>query len=267
MVDKSEKFSWLVRLGYAARGITYILLGYIALSTSGEVESGAAAVYDYLQEVPLGTAILWLMAIGLLSYAAFKFLSAIADIQNRGDDTKGLLKRVGDGASGVAHIFLAYAAYQFANGTKNSAAGEGSGQEMAGSVLSMEVGALVIGVIGVGFLVGAVMQAKKAWTGSFMRHISGGAPQGVQTAGKLGHAARAIVFLLIGMSMLEGAWLSNEGRVKGLGEAILSLRDTGAIYMAVAIGLILFGVFSLVTARYRIIPDVNRASLKPSIPR
>ena len=31
MVDKSEKFSWLVRLGYAARGLTYFLLGYMAL--------------------------------------------------------------------------------------------------------------------------------------------------------------------------------------------------------------------------------------------
>lgn len=266
MVNKSEQFSWLVRLGYAARGVTYILLGYIALSTAGEVESGAAAVYDYIQEVPMGTAILWLMAIGLLAYAAFKLLSAIADIQNRGDDTKGLLKRVGDGASGVAHLFLAYAAYQFANGTKNSAAGEGSGREMAGSVLSMDLGSLVIGIIGIGFLVGAVMQAKQAWTASFMHHIAGGAPEGVKTAGRIGHAARSVVFLLIGLSMLEGAWLSNESRVKGLGEAIISLRDSGPMYMLVAIGLILFGVFSLVTARFRIIPDVHRGDLKPSIP-
>ncbi|WP_435417653.1 DUF1206 domain-containing protein [Parerythrobacter aurantius] len=266
MVDKSEKFSWLVRLGYAARGVTYVLLGYIALSTAGEVQSGAAAVYDYLQEVPFGTPLLWLMAIGLLAYGLFKLFSAISDIQNRGDDAKGLLVRVGDGASAVAHFFLAFAAYQFANGTKNSAAGEGSGREMAGSVLSMELGAIVIGIIGIGFLVGAVMQAKKAWTGSFMHHISGRAPQGVRTAGKIGHAARAVVFLLIGLSMLEGAWLSSEGRVKGLGEAIVSLRDTGALYTAVAVGLVMFGVFSLVTARYRIIPDVDRQSLKPSLP-
>ncbi|UIP05835.1 DUF1206 domain-containing protein [Erythrobacter sp. SDW2] len=266
MVDKSEKFSWLVRLGYAARGVTYVLLGYIALSTAGEVQSGAAAVYDYLQEVPLGTVLLWLMAVGLLAYAAFKFLSAIADIQSRGDDAVGLTKRVGDAASGIAHLFLAYAAYQFANGEKTSAAGEGGGQEMAGSVLSMNLGAAVIGIIGLGFLVGAVMQAKKAWTSSFMRHISAGAPQGVRTAGRLGHAARAVVFLLIGISMLEGAWFSTESRVKGLGEAILSLRDTGPVYLIVAVGLIMFGVFSLVTARYRIIPDVNRANLQRSVP-
>ncbi len=82
----------------------------------------------------------------------------------------------------------------------------------------------------------------------------------------MGHAARSVVFLLIGLSMLEGAWLSNESRVKGLGEAIISLRDTGPMYMLVAIGLMLFGVFSLITARYRIIPDVQRGDLKPSIP-
>src|SRR5690606_33981801 len=33
MVEKARKFGWLVRLGYAARGLTYLLLGYMALGT------------------------------------------------------------------------------------------------------------------------------------------------------------------------------------------------------------------------------------------
>ena len=263
MVDKSEKFNWLVRTGFVARGITYIMLGYIALTTAGDAAGGGSAVYDYLQEVPLGNTILWLMAIGLLAYAAFKFLSAFVDIQNRGHDTKGAFKRVGDAASGVAHLFLAYACYQFATGEKQSSAGDGGGQEMAGSVLSMDFGGLVIGAIGVGFLIGAFMQAKKAVTADFMHRISARAPDAVKTVGRLGHAARAVVFAIIGWSMMQGAWFSSESQVKGLGEAIVSLRDTGVLYTLVAIGLILFGLFSLVTARYRIIPDLGPGG-KPS---
>lgn len=264
MVDKSEKFNWLVRLGFAARGIVYVLLGYIALGTSGAAKEGASSVFDYLQEVPLGTPLLWVMAAGLLAYALFRFLSAIADVQHKGSDKEGMMKRTGDFASGVAHLFLTYAAYQFATGEKREAGGDG-GQEMAGSVLGMDLGWIVIGAIGLGFLVGAVMQAKNAVTANFMHRISPNAPEGTRTVGRLGHAARAIVFAIIGWSMVEGAWLASENRMKGLGEAILSLRDTGTLYTLVAVGLILFGLFSLVTARYRIIPEIGRESLRPSL--
>ena len=266
MVDKSEKFNWLVRLGFAARGITYIMLGYIALSTAGAAKEGGAAVYDYLQDVPFGTPFLWLMAIGLLAYAIFRFVSAIADIQNHGSDSQGMLKRIADAASGTAHLFLAYAAYQFANGEKQSSAQAGGSEEMAGTVLSMELGSVVIGVLGIGFIVGAFMQAKKAATASFMKRISSSAPAGIKTVGQAGHAARAIVFLVIGWSMVKGAWLSSESQVKGLGEAILSLRDMGLVYSLVALGLVLFGLFTLATARYRIIPDIQAHDLKPKLP-
>lgn len=266
MVDKSEKFSWLVRTGFAARGIVYVLLGYIALSTGGEAKEGASAVYDYLQDVPFGQVLLWLMALGLLAYAIFRFLSAIADIQHKGSDKEGLMKRTGDFASGVAHLFLTYAAYQFASGAKQSAesGGESGGQAMAGSVLSMDIGPILIGAIGVGFLIGAVMQAKNAYTAHFMHRISANAPHGTEMIGRAGHASRAIVFAIIGYSMVQGAWLASDEKVKGLGEAILSLRETGTLYTLVAVGLILYGLFSLVTARYRIIPDLGPEGLKPS---
>ena len=263
MVDKSEKFSWLVRLGFAARGITYVLLGYIALSTRGDAKGGGSAVYDYLQDVPFGVPILWAMTVGLLAYVAFRLLCAISDLQHRGADTTGILKRVGDFASAVAHAFLAYACFQFATGEKRSSEGEGGGQEMAGSILQMDIGWIVITAIGIGFLVGAFMQGKTALTAHFMHRISARAPAITKPIGRAGHAARSAVFLLIGWSMVKGAWVEQEDRMQGLGEAILSLRDSGLIYTLVAIGLIMFGVFSLFTARYRIIPDFGPEGLKP----
>ena len=263
MVDKSEKFNWLVRTGFAARGITYLLLGYIALSTRGDAEAGGSAVYDYIQEVPFGTPILWVMTLGLLAYVAFRLMCAISDLQHRGADATGIMKRIGDAASAVAHMFLAYACYQFATGEKRSSGGDSSGQEMAGSILQMDIGWILIIVVGIGFLVGSFMQAKAAWTAHFMHRISSGAPNIAKPIGRAGHFARSVVFLLIGWSMVRGAWAEEEERVAGLGEAILSLRDTGFIYTLVAIGLIMFGIFSLFTARYRIIPDFGPEGLKP----
>lgn len=261
-VDKSQGFVTLVRLGFAARGVVYILLGYLALSTAGKAREGASSVFDYLQEVPLGTALLWAIAIGLLAYAAFKLISAAADVAQHGRDAKGIFKRIGDAASGCAHLFLAYAASQFAAGARRSP-GSGQSQQMAGSVLDWTVGGAVLGLIGIGFVAGAAVQAKSAATADFMKHVDGRAPTGIEMVGRAGHAARAVVFALIGWSLVQSGWFAQSGKVKGLGEAILALRDNGPLYTPVTIGLILFGAFSLVMARYRVIPDIHRRDLKP----
>lgn len=265
MVDKSEKFSWLVRLGYAARGVVYILLGYLALSTAGKAQDGQNAVFDLLQDVPLGKPLLYLVAIGLLAYALFKLIDAATDAENHGDDASGKAKRIGSGASGIAHLLLAYTAYQFANGEKQQAGGDAGGQQAASSILTWDVGPLVLGLVGLGFVIGAVMQAKSAYTANFMKRVGGGAPAYVKPIGRAGHAARAVVFLLIGWSLIKGAWLSQSSEVKGLGDALVALSGMGLLYTLVALGLLLFGVFSLIVARYRTIPDFDRGDLRPKL--
>lgn len=265
MVDKSEKFSWLVRLGYAARGIVYLLLGYLALSTAGKAQDGQNAVFDLLQDVPLGKPLLYLVALGLLAYAAFKLIDAATDAENHGDDASGKAKRIGSGASGIAHLLLAYTAYQFATGDKQEAGGEAGGQQAASSILTWDLGSLALGIVGLGFVVGAAMQAKSAWNAGFMKRVGGGAPDYVKPIGRAGHAARAVVFVLIGWSLIKGAWLSQSSEVKGLGDALVTLSNMGLLYTLVALGLILFGLFSLIVARYRIIPDFERGSLKPRL--
>ena len=45
----------------------------------------------------------------------------------------------------------------------------------------------------------------------------------------------------------------------------MALRDKGVLYTLVAIGLLLFGVFSLIMARYRVIPDFEKRDLKPKL--
>lgn len=263
MVDKSEKFAWLVRLGYAARGLVYIMLGYLALSTAREAGDGQSAVFDLIQDVPFGTALLWLVAVGLLGYAAFKFLDAATDIEHHGGGAKGAAKRVGSAASGIAHVVLAWTAYQFAAGTKQQSSGDTGGEEAAASLLAWDMGSVLLGLVGLGFLVASAMQARHAWNASFMQHVSGRAPRAVEPLGRVGHAARAIVFLLIGWSIVKSAWFEQSAQVMGLGEAIMALSDNGAVYSLVAVGLILFGVFSLIVARYRIIPDVGSDLRRP----
>jgi len=38
------------------------------------------------------------------------------------------------------------------------------------------------------------------------------------------------------------------------------MRDMGAVHTLVALGLLLFGIFSIIVARYRVIPDLDPSS-------
>ncbi|MDC0886923.1 DUF1206 domain-containing protein [Altererythrobacter sp.] len=256
MVDKSEKFNWLVRVGYFSRAILYAVLGLIALTSVGAISEGTDGIFGAIEDFPAGTIILWLMVLGLVAYALFRFCSPLFDIENEGSDAKGWGKRIGHAGSGIGHLALAWSAFQFAT---SGGGGEGGGaQEAASGVLSMEFGGVVIGLLGLAFFAAAFSQAKKGYTGSFMNRISAQAPSSTRMLGGIGYSARAVVYAVIGWSLFQAGFLSGgSDQIKTLGGAVASLADNGLVFQLVAIGLLIFGLFSLVLARYRIIPEID----------
>lgn len=260
MVDKSEKVVWLARVGFATRGVVYVLLAYLAMTTAqhASVDDGASDAFAVIADVPAGWAVLYFAAAGLLGYALYRFSAAFFDIEGKGSDAKGIAHRVGYFASAVLHLGMAWTAAKFAGGAK-SAGGDQSAQ-WAESVLGYALGSTALGLVGVALMVAAFFQAKTAYTVSFMRNVSANAPRATCWIGRAGHAARAVVFALIGWSVLRSAWFEKGSEVLSLGGVINDLRDTGGAFTLVAAGLLLFGVFSVIMARYRIIPDPLPAS-------
>lgn len=262
MVDKSEKFRWLVRLGYFSRAILYSVIGIIALTSIGSIQQGTNGVFRAVEEFPAGTVILWLMVVGLTAYGLFRLCSTFFDIEHEGSDKKGIAKRIGHAGSAIGHFALAFSAYKFA--TAGGDSGDGA-QEAASGVLSVPMGGFLLGILGLAFFATAVFQAKKGITGSFMHRISGQAPDMTRYLGGAGYLARAAVFVVIGWSLINSGWLGGgSGQVKTLGNAVASLADDGFIFTLVAIGLLMFGLFSLVLARYRIVPDMDASGSIPA---
>ena len=262
MVDKSEKFSWLVRVGYFSRAILYSVLGLIALTSADRIAEGTNGIFLAIEDYPAGNAILWLMVVGLTAYALFRFASTFFDIENNGSDAKGWGKRLGHAGSGIGHLALAFSAYKFAsdNSTGGSGGGESGGgaQEAASGILSMDFGGIVLGLLGLAFFVTAIFQAKKGITGEFMHRIAVDAPDATRWIGGAGYLARGVVYAVIGWSLFKAGFLSaGSGQVKTLGDAVASLAGQGIVFTLVAIGLLLFGLFSLVLSRYRIIPELD----------
>jgi hypothetical protein len=262
MADLSANITPLVRIGFLARAVLYVLLGLIALTGAQSVAAGTDGIFRTIETAPLGKVMLGILAVGLAAYGLFRLASLIFDIEHQGSDAKGWAKRIGHGASAAGHFLLAWTAVSFLRGSGSG--GDGTDAATAG-VLSAEFGGIVIGLIGLAFCAAAIAQAIKGFSGSFMPRIAPDAPRATRAIGGVGYAARAVVFLVIGWSLVEAGFLSRgAGNVKTLGEAVAALAGTGWLFTLVTIGLILFGLFSAVLARWRIIPELAAGGRVPA---
>src|SRR5687768_9367081 len=91
----------LARVGFAARGLMYLVIGYLAIRT-GNAEDGSGAL-DYLSGGG-GKLLLAVMAAGFLGYAFWRLSEAAIDSEGHGDDAKGMVARAGGAVSGIIHL-------------------------------------------------------------------------------------------------------------------------------------------------------------------
>ena len=118
-------------------------------------------------------------------------------------------------------------------------------------VLDLPFGGPVLGLIGLVFVAAALNQASRAWTGKFLRDFAPAAPSWINPLGRARFAARALVFAIIGYSLMRAGWFEEAARVKSLGGAIDMLAGNPLVYTLVAAGLLLFGIYSFVEAIWR----------------
>lgn len=254
-MNHDERIAMLARIGYLARAIIYFALGYLSLAT-GRAE-GTTSVLSPLSRIPGGAALTAGLAVGLAAYGLFRLYGASVDLESDGDDAKGIAKRIGHGLSGFAHFGLAYgAASLFAWGTQPSDGA--AGREATEYALGLPLGWLILVVVGLGFVVAAFAQLEKAWSAGFMRLLTRDAPRWSEPVGRIGYAARAAVFAALGWALVDLGWSGRAGEV-GFQDALGAYSDRGWLFAAVAAGLMLFGVFSLVMARWRDVCDTPLA--------
>jgi hypothetical protein len=247
----------LARAGYLARAVVYGLLGYLALYSSADADEGPEGAFDAINDVPGGDVILYILVAGLVAYGIYKLVGTALDLERKGSKPKAIAERLGLAVGGVAYLTMAYAAYKFASDVREQAGGESGSQEAASTMLDLPLGGAVIALAGVAFLVAAAFQLRGAITAHFMRTMASDAPPATCTLGRIGLTARTVVYAIVGWSLLRAAWQDDGGEVRDLGGVLVSLRETDTLYTLVAVGLIVFALFSALEARYRIVPRVD----------
>lgn len=242
----------LTRLGFAARGMMYVLIGLIALQ-AGRAEDGAGAMETL--NGGAGKLLLALMAAGFAAYGLWRLADAALDNEGHGSDAKAWLMRLGGAASGIAHLGLAYLAAGLALGSGGGEAGSDSARDGAATALELPGGWTLLLLAAVGLLLVGGYQLVNAAKGSFLRRLDPRAANSgwVRVAGRIGYAARGIVFLVMAWFLGQAGLEGRAGEAGGMGEALASLPKN--VELVVAFGLLLFGLFSFVEARHRRLRD------------
>ena len=250
----------LTRLGYGIKGLIYITIGLLAIQ--GALGKGSTSTADQLgaietfSKLPFAQVLLWIVLIGLVSYALWGVVRAILDPFHKGTDTEGLLSRGGYLVSAATYASFVVPTYRLIQGGRSSSGG--SQTQLVAQVMSMPMGRYIIGAIGLAAIGAGLYQAYTGIASKFEKQFKTYALTAEQyrlaiQIGHFGTIARGIVFALVGFFFCLAAYPASPGRAQGIAGALsyLDKQPYGLWLLGiVAAGLIAFGIYSLMTAAW-----------------
>jgi hypothetical protein len=250
----------LERFGFVARGLIYVIIGALALQFAvgaGGATATPTSAIALIGRQPLGKLLLVITAAGLAGYSLWGFVRAILDPLGRGTNAKGLIDRAGFLFSGVSYgLLLIPTVLTLLNKPGASTAGGTAGVPAA--LLTGPFGKWLVVAFGLFWIMAGAGQLVTAFVGHFTRDLktSTMSAEEVRAAtwlGRIGFAARGVVFGLIGLIILQTAFAVGARQAEGFDGALAALAHApyGEILLgAVAIGLIVFGVYSALCAKW-----------------
>lgn len=260
----------LARWGYRARGAVYCLVGGLALLAalgSGGQTGGSRGALQSLHEQPFGRIWLAVIALGLFGFALWRALEALTDADRRGTSWNALGVRAAHLVSGGVYASLGFFAASLALGWATRGGGEDqSARDWTGWLLAQPFGQWLVGIVGLGVAGAGLAFLARGWRGNVTDYLAlpAEARRWALPLGRVGFAARGVVFVLIGGFLVLAALQGSSSDVRGLGGALESLQGQPygwALLALTAAGLFAFGIFGFVQGRYRRIdtPDLSDA--------
>jgi uncharacterized membrane protein (DUF485 family) len=259
-------YAWVARIGLVAKGVSYGLVGILALELALDHGGAATSNEGALQKLAgawYGKLLLVLLALGFAAYAVWRFVQAFAEKEDEGDSgptssAKTWGKRAGYFGLGLIYAGLTYVAVKILTGAHEQAQNTKAKQTTA-TVFDWPAGRWIVGLVGLGIVVAGLWNIYAALTKQFEDEWLGGrlspaARRWGARAGVVGHLARGVVFGLIGIFVTKAAIEYDPSDAIGLDGALRKLQHAayGPLLLGLtAFGLVAYGVFCLVDARLR----------------
>jgi Domain of Unknown Function (DUF1206) len=250
--------AFLGRAGFLARGIMYIVIGWIALQIAfGNTRQQAdrTGALHALSATPFGVVALWVLVVGFLGMALWRLAEAIWP---SGEGRKATARALSF-AKAVFYAVIGYGVLKYAIGAGAPQSGDKQSVDLTATLLRQPAGQAIVVVIGLAFVGGGLYLGYQAWRERFLKELELGrmsrrTRQVVEWLGRVGGIARGIVFITAGVFLVVAAVRSRPQQAKGVDSALHELAATPVgpwLLALVAIGLVMFGLFSCAEARWR----------------
>ncbi|REE98950.1 DUF1206 domain-containing protein [Thermomonospora umbrina] len=259
-------FHGLTRGGLVGKGVVYLLIGWLAvrigMGDGGGEEADKGGALQTVAGGPGGTVVLWALVVGFAGLALWRFAeSAYGQPVPEGHKAT---KRLASFARGVFYGVSCAAILVFVLGGGATSSDQQSKEytaramaEPGGRWLVLAVGAGFVGW-GIGNVVNALRRKflEELDTARMGRRVRGA----VKTLGIVGRSARGISFGAIGVFLAHAALTFDAGKAKGLDGTLREFAGTPAgpwALVAVALGLVTYGVYAFCEARWRRVETVR----------
>ena len=196
-----------------------------------------------------------IIALGLFSYTVWRAIQTFGDTEHKGGDTKGIAIRARYLFSGLVYGSLAVYAMNIL--FSNASSSGDDKQDMVQEFLGKPFGQWLVGIAAAVLLGVGVYQIYYGLSEKYRKHVNrvGGSSNKklLLMAGKAGYVARGVVWLLIAWLFAKAAIHSNSAEAGDTSKAFSFLEHVSYgpyLLAAVGIGLICYGSFNFVRARY-----------------
>lgn len=248
------------RCGLATRGVLYVLVGVLALriafGETGEQADRQGALAE-LTEHPGGAGLVWVIGAGVVAMTLWRLSEAVfGAVGPKGDRAS---KRAASAARAVFYGVVAYSVLTFAAGHGGGQDGDQQSRDVTARVLDVPAGQWLVGLAGLAIAIGGIVIAVQAARRTFRDKLDTASMpdpvrKAVEVLGTVGGICRGAVFATAGGFVVHAALSYDPSAARGVDETLRSFAGTPAgpwLLVAVAVGLVLFGVFSWAMAMWR----------------
>ena len=248
---------FLARAGLTARGVIYILVGWVALLVAlgqSAREADQQGALQLLAGKSYGLVSLWLLGIGFAAYALWRLSEAAFGVTGEPPGAGPRLKSL---ARSVIYAGLAYLTFTVISGTDRSQSRRQ--QDMTATAMQHPAGRWLVGLAGLIIVICGLVLVAEGARKKFMKYLRTAQMNArmrrvVKLFGMTGTIARGLVFALAGVLVIDAAITHKASESGGIDKALLTLRDQPFgefLMMLAALGLVVFGVYGLCEARWR----------------
>lgn len=261
-VSSSSAFTMLGRAGLATRGVIYILVGALAVQIpfgkSNGREADRQGALQTVAHTPGGTVLLWLLAIGLAGMALWRYSEAVWG--QAAPDGRQATKRLSSLARGIFYTVVCVSTVAFVIGAGGPGSSDKKSKDWTAKAMhDLPGGRWIVVAAGIGLVAGGVGIAIGAMKTKFGKKLnthqmSPGARKAVKTVGVVGLSTRALIYAAAGVFLAYAGIAYDPGKAKGVDGTLRQFAHTPVgpwLLVLVALGLIVFGVYSFCEARWR----------------